>query len=93
MSEYLRTSAALKIIGSIIAVFGAFNGFCLISTGVLFHTLVSNPEIANSDGKEKMRLTDLIQSGYFLTYRITVLRCMAVALDLMLIQTLLGYLM
>lgn len=91
ITESLETVMVLKVIGLLILGFIVINYFCLKSTGVFFHTLVSNPEVATSEQDEKIRITDLIQTGYFIDNRIILLRLMAVALDLMLIQFILGY--
>jgi hypothetical protein len=90
ISPVVQASIALAIAGSILAGFGIFNYLCLRSTGVLFHTLVSNPQIATVDQTEKVRILDVIPSKYYMKHRITILRCMALAFDVMLIQTILG---
>jgi hypothetical protein len=86
----LRTSIALKVISLVVVGFGVFNYLCLRSTGVFFHTLASNPEIATPNQEEKVRITDLIEPGYCMKHRTILLRCMALALDMMLIQAIVG---
>jgi hypothetical protein len=92
-TEFVRTFTALKIIGFLIAGFIGFNYFCLRSTGVLFHTLVANPEVATSERNEALKITDLIETGFVVKNRITVLRLMALALDLILIHFIVGYML
>lgn len=92
VTESLRTLLILKVVGSILAGFILFNFFYLRFTGVLFHTLVSNPEIVDLEQDEKTTITDLLGNGYFVENRMIFLRLMALGLDIMLIQFILSFL-